>query len=297
MSGPQQSSSGERRSGRCPVDAETELWFEELGHVGPSTEPAVLLMSSAHTTALIWPESILRTILRSGRRVIRFDTRDIGLSTWPSARGQAYTLDRLCSDAVCLIDHLGLDRVDVVGLSMGGMIAQLLALSAPQRVGRLVLIATTADPSRRLLSPRRPELISELEHIRSLDLDDVDRAVAVFEAFAGSRFAFDATWYRQLVVDELDRGTNRSPTHADAMSSAAPWIERLPEIVAPTLVIHGSEDASFPIDHGRTLAERIPRATLVEWAGVGHEVPPLLHDQLARLIVARISSSGAVVSS
>lgn len=266
------------------VGAGIDIWFEDRGRLA---DPVVLLISSANATSMCWPSSLLDGLVDAGLRVIRYDNRDVGLSTWPSAQGLVYTFDDLTADAMSLIDTLEIDRCHVVGLSMGGAIAQRLALVAPLRIDRLVLVATTADLSRRVLSGCDPKLVAALEGIAH-DVGPVERTVMAYRSFAGSRFAFDDDWYRRMAEEDLVRGQNPAPGHGDVMAGTAPWIDELRSVSSPTLVVHGSEDGSFPLDHGHALAHGLRDAQLVVWEGVGHEIPPALHDELTRMIIQHL---------
>jgi pimeloyl-ACP methyl ester carboxylesterase len=264
------------------------LWYEDLGD--PDGDAVVLVMG-ATATVLSWPPELLDALTGAGYRVVRFDNRDIGLSTHIDYASNPYTLDDMATDTLGLIDALGIDRAHFVGASMGGMISQLMAIRHPDRVRSLGLLITSPGPDDRL-SPTSDELIAVASRPATTDAEVEQRTVDLWRVLTGSRFPFDEGPFRELAALDAARGTNPNPGHPIAVFTAPSRMEALAAVAVPTLVVHGTEDPIFPIDHGEALAKAIPGATLVTWEGVGHEVPAQLGPELFPLLLANMAAAG-----
>lgn len=261
---------------------------------GDSTAPAMLLIGGAEASMDWWDDEFCARLAAGGRYVIRYDTRDTGRSTtFPPGR-PAYDGDALLDDPIGLLDALGIPTAHVVGISMGGGIAQHLAVNHPERIASLTLIATSPDgpsgPDRPALPPMSPELAQKFAAggDDTPDWSDREAVIAYYtdgeRTFAGT-IPVDETWVRSIV----GRAWDRSPSMASAQNhwqlGGQPIRERLGEITAPTLVLHGTADPLFPYAHGEALAREIPDARLVPLTGMGHQMPPR---QLWDTVVAEI---------
>lgn len=242
-----------------------------------SGEPT-LLIQGGEGSLLWWPDELIDGLAAAGRRVIVYDNRDTGLSEYVD---QPYELDDMAADALELLDALQIQRAHVAGVSMGGMIAQVVALRAPDRILSLGLLATTPGPDARL-EPAPEDVLDGIDW----DAQGVEATVAFCRAIAGTGIPFDEDYYRRLATADEARGINRDGGHAHALRNAPSRLDRLGEISAPTLVVHGSEDPIFPLSHGQALAGGVPGARLHVWDGVGHELPPPLMGDLASQLVA-----------
>ncbi len=251
--------------------------------VGDAADPAVLLLGGATSSMDWWEPDFCRRLAEAGRFVVRFDARDTGGSTqWPVGQ-PGYTGEDLSLDPLRVLDALGVAAAHLVGVSMGGGIAQDLAVRFPDRVLSLTLIATTAAFDRvgdEDLPPpeaRVQRLMEEGEP--ELDWDDEDlvvgRMVEVQGVFAGS-LGLDDT-----VPDIARRVVRRTPDVRASVTNH--WVvigggegepHTMAEIAVPTLVLHGTDDPMFPLPHGEMLAREIPGARLVPLEGMGHENPP-----------------------
>ena len=263
------------------------LWYEDLGD--PDGEAVVLIMG-ATASAISWPQELLDGLTATGHRVVRFDNRDIGLSTHVDYAADPYTLDDMADDTVGLLDGLGIDRAHLVGASMGGMISQLVAIRFPDRVRSLALLITSPGPDDRL-SPTSAEVVGIASRPVTTDADLEQRGVDLWRVLTGSRFPFEEARHRQLAVMDAVRGTNPNSAHGMVVFTAPSRIEALATVGVPTLVVHGTEDPIFPIDHGEALAKAIPGSTLVTWEGVGHEIPTPLGPDLVALLQANIAAA------
>lgn len=249
---------------------------------GSPTDPTVLLISGAASSMEGWDEEFCARLAAGGRRVVRYDPRDTGQSVTSPAGAPDYTFTDMVADVVGLLDALGADRAHLVGISMGGALAQCVAVAHPERVATLTLVSTSpAGPTESQLSP-------PAERLRATFADPLpepdwsDRAAVIEYLVAGERlFAapalFDEAAARELTGRVVDRSRDieaASKNHRMLPEDDDPITVRLAEVAAPTLVLHGSEDPLFPLDHGRALAEGIPGARLITLDGVGHQSPP-----------------------
>ena len=255
---------------------------------GDAGNPAVLFVGSS---MLSWPEELCERLVAGGRRVIRYDVRDTGRSeSYPPGK-PGYSLADLVDDAVGVLDATGTERAHVAGMSTGGWIAQLLALDYPERVETLTLIASRSNAP----GPVDEDLPSHhdtvMEAIRTSSAPDwsdegsvVDHLVRQAKTLAGAG-AFDEASARGRAEVEVARTTDiRCATNIASADHGARWRERLGDISAPTLVLHGEDDPFFPIGNGAALAAEIPDARLVRLDRTGHRLPahtiPIVADEL-----------------
>lgn len=245
---------------------------------GHAADPALLLVGAAMS---LWPDELCARLVAGGRRVIRYDVRDTGRSRTSPPRRPGYSLADLVDDAVGVLDATGTGRAHVAGMSSGGWIAQLLALGHPDRVATLTLVASrpnTPGPVDTDLPEHDPALMDVIRHTPEPDWSDpdavVEHLVVLAGTFAGSG-TFDEAAARAQAEADVARTTDmRCATSNIAFADHGPrWRERLGEITARTLVLHGEDDPFFPIGNGEALAAEIPHARLVRLARVGHRLP------------------------
>tara|TARA_Y100001970_G_C14118085_1_gene794750 strand:- start:16 stop:972 length:957 start_codon:yes stop_codon:yes gene_type:complete len=201
--------------------------------------------------------------------------------------GAKYDLNNMADDAVALMDHLSIGKAHLVGASMGGMIAQVITLDYPDRVLSLTPIMSTPGIDDPELSGMKPSLIEGLKNSMLLDMQGKyeDGIISVYRELAGSRFPFDEEKFREELKPIMSHGHNPFAGHAEAVGASPNRRSRLTEIKVPTLVIHGTEDAILPYDHGEALAEGIENSELMTLEGVGHEIPQELNDEICSRIV------------
>ncbi|MEU7004585.1 alpha/beta hydrolase [Nonomuraea sp. NPDC046570] len=259
---------------------DVDLAVQAFGN--PST-PAILLISGAQASMDWWDDDFTARLAASGRYVIRYDTRDTGRSTTFPVGAPTYKQDDLLADAVGVLDAYGLAAAHIVGISMGGGIAQRLGIEHPERVLSLTLMSTSPGGPGGPDNPDLPPISEALakmfeEPAPGPDWSDRDAVIAYFLA---AEHAFSGT----IPVDEdrvrrtAGRAFDRSPVPAAAsnhwmIEGGEPIRPRLGEITAPTLVLHGTEDPLFPYGHAETLAREIPGASLTPLPGMGHQMPP-----------------------
>jgi pimeloyl-ACP methyl ester carboxylesterase len=249
---------------------------------------------------LWWEEGFCRLLAEGGRFVIRYDHRDTGRSVTYEPGRPEYTGSDLIADAVGVLDAYGIAAAHAVGVSAGGAFAQLLALDYPDRVLSLVLISTSpATPGERGL-PSATERYQQFVTSATADWSD-DRSVIEYlvdyaRVLAGDARTFDEAGTRELVRRDVERAHNiaASENHGLAAEGEMPR-EPLSTIAVPTLVIHGTEDPMFPLEHGEALAREIPGARLLTLEGTGHGVERADWDAIARAILAHTAAGCASV--
>lgn len=267
-----------------------EVWVELDGD--PGAAPIVLL-GGADASVLRWPSSFVTPLVEAGRRVVRIEHRDCGLSTKIDPE-QPYRLEDLACDVVGVLDALGIDAADVVGYSMGGAVAQVLALDHARRVRGLVLVATTPGLGDERLPfaadwfvERMAERLFEPPP-RTFD-ERVAWTVDLYRLLAGDRYPFDEEGQAQLAAAEVERAWHPESGHGVAANASPSRLDRLAEISAPTLIVHGTRDPVYAIAHGEALAAGIPGAELVTVDGLGHEVPAAFGAELAELVLRHLT--------
>jgi pimeloyl-ACP methyl ester carboxylesterase len=257
---------------------------------GDPESPAILLIGGAATSMDWWEEEFCERLASGPRFVIRYDLRDTGQSVSYEPGAPQYGGPDLVTDAVGLLDALRLARAHVVGMSMGGGIAQRLALHHADRVASLTLIATS--PGGADLPPMSDELRAWFEEPPpEPDWSDrqavVDYIVEDLRQHAGT-LPFDEEEMRAFAGRIVDRTVNIASSMKNhyLLEGDEPVGPRLGELTAPTLVLHGTEDPLFPYGHAEALAAEIPGARLLPLEGMGHELPPRpIWDQVVAAIL------------
>jgi pimeloyl-ACP methyl ester carboxylesterase len=267
---------------------EVSLCTESFGE--PSSPPILMIMG-ATASMLWWPEELCAALANAGRFVIRYDNRDTGRSTTGAPGAPGYTMDDMADDALAILDGYGLARAHLVGMSLGGMIAQLAALKQPGRVATLTCIGSCAfDEDDEDLPPMDPALLAHFGTLRMLDWRDRDAVVAFrvesFRISAGRRPDFDEARARRLAEAEYDRAiTPQSAMNHAMLGGGDAWAGRISGIQAPTLVIHGRHDPVLSFAHGRRLADKLPSARLVP-LDAGHELKEADWEEIVAQICA-----------
>jgi pimeloyl-ACP methyl ester carboxylesterase len=280
----------------------------EYESIGSPTDPAIVLISGLGTQLLRWTMPFCERLAAEGSRVVRFDNRDIGLSTYfddhpvpdigavarAVAQGQKpdapYTLHDMAADTVGLMDALGIARAHIVGRSMGGMIGQLVASTYADRTLSLVsIMSSSGNPA---LPAPKPEAMAVLTRPGPDPAVDEDAFVA--HALANARiigspgFPFDEAAHGAQVRQETRRAHHPAGAGRQLAAVTATGDRRahLKTIAAPTLVIHGDADPLVPLAEGQDTAANIAGAELMVIEGMGHDLPAPLFERVA-LAVAR----------
>ena len=269
---------------------------------GDPDAPAMLLLAGGASSMDWWEAAFCERLAAAGRFVLRYDQRDTGRSSHAPLGQPDYSMDDLARDALALLDAFGIGQAQVVGISMGGTVAMRMALLAPRRVSALALISSTPGerPSGPKLPTMSPALAAYFEgEAASPDWADrsavIDHIVGSLGPFSG-RIPVDEASARTLagqIFDRSDKLENAETNHWMVGSKAPSLRDRLQEITAPTVVLHGTDDPLYPLEHGRVLAREIPHANLVALEGMGHEMPPpVLWDRVIEALVQAPPRSG-----
>jgi pimeloyl-ACP methyl ester carboxylesterase len=268
-----------------------ELCTEVFGD--PDDAPILLLMGMGGSM-LWWEEEFCRMLANGHRFVIRYDHRDTGRSVTYEPGRPGYTGADLVADAAGVLDAYGIPAAHVVGLSMGGALAQLLALDFPDRVLSLVLISTSrALPGKGALPPSTEEL-AQFVSTTEVDWSDaeslIEYLVEYSRVLAGGKRPFDEASVRELARRDVERARNFAAAQnhgvlADDERSRKP----LSSIGVPTLVVHGTADPMFPLLHGEALAKEIQGAKLLTLEGAGHGLDRADWNALTRAILDHTS--------
>lgn len=276
--------------------------------------PVVLLIMGLGMQLIAWPEPFVQGLVRAGYRVVRHDNRDIGLSQsfdgarrrnllWEALRQKLglpvrapYTLQDMALDAIGVLDALDIRDAHIVGASMGGMIAQRVAATAPQRTRSLVSIMSSSG-ARGLPGPR-PEVGSALmRRPRSQDEASlVEYSLGLVRMIASPGWPFDEAANRERIAIGLRRSYRPEGIVRQMLAIGADTglrCEVLPKIAAPTLVLHGDADPLVPIACGRDTARRIPGARFEAIPGFAHDLPPGAQEALLAHMIPFLQAADA----
>jgi pimeloyl-ACP methyl ester carboxylesterase len=298
-----------KRTGPAKVQS-NGIWIAYETFGDPDAAPLLLIMGLG-MQMVAWDDEFCRQLADRGFWVIRFDNRDIGLSTWfdqvetPSVHEVAlgrlmrrpveppYRLEDMAADAVGLLDALGIESAHVVGASLGGMIAQLMAIHHADRVRTLTCIMSRASGDR---SAGRPTLKALALLFGRMPEDReayLRRAVRAWKVLGGPRFPPDAARVRARASVAWDRGHNPTGVWRQLLAemSSGSRVEALREVRVPTLVIHGDLDPLLPHQGGRQIAAAVPGAELMIVEGMGHSLAPPLWSRVSDAI-ARLARRG-----
>ena len=273
---------GVRRSLPTTITANgVEICVQTFGQAG---DPAILLIAGAECSMDWWEDEFCELLAAGPRFVIRYDLRDTGQSVTYPPGAPEYDGSDLTADALGVLDALGIERAHIVGMSSGGGMGQELALVHADRVATLTLLSTSPVGPRPADRPDLPPMSAELasrfaEAAPEPDWSDreavIDHIVEGLRPFSGS-LPFDEDGKRALAGRIFDRTINIASSLKNhwLLEEGESMRKPVSEIIAPTLVLHGTEDPLFPYEHGEALAREIPEARLVPLEGAGHELPP-----------------------
>ena len=297
------------------LDSEVKKGNVTVGNVtiayesqGAPQAPAILLIAGTNSQLTFWPAKFCQRLVSRGYRVIRFDNRDIGLSTkfdqaglpdW-AAIGKAlaerktpslpYTLDDMANDAVGLLDALGIKKAHIVGISMGGMIAQRVAYAHPEHTLSLTsIMAGGSTPTFPLVA--KPELVGKIPAPGAAadTAAYIKREVQSMKILAGPVYPITEAQALERARQAVNLAYYPDGLHRQGAASVAGFYaggqDKLKTINVPTLVIHGTEDPIVVVDAGRDVAASIPGAVFQLIDGMGHDLPEPLTERLANLIV------------
>ena len=302
-----------------------DIWYEEFGD---REQESILLIMGANANCKQWDQEFIDQLVANNFHVVRFDNRDVGKSTWigkepafskllkflPSfilkpivnsifglavdAEGKfkfgnssaQYNLSDMAKDAVSLMEHLEIEKAHIIGASMGGMITQIIALDYPEKVLSITPIMTSPGVQNESLSGPTKELLEAMKKSFIFNLKGriEDGVVEIYRQLTGSRFPFNEQEFREKLKPVIAHGNNPFALHGAAVGASPDRTSRLHEIKVPALIIHGTEDAILPLDHGIAVADGIKDSKRMIMDGVGHEIPEELLPEIINEIVANI---------
>jgi pimeloyl-ACP methyl ester carboxylesterase len=265
---------------------------------GEASDPAILLIMGLGTQMVAWREDFCRQLVERGFFVIRYDNRDCGRSTSMDGRppttrelitrrikNPSYGLEELADDAIGLLDHLDVQKAHIVGASMGGVIAQHVAMRYPARVLTMTSIMSTVGG--RIAGAPKLSIIPLFLSVPPKEKDAyIERAVKLFRA-VGSKRLFDEEYVREGAAAAWERGINFAGTGRQlaAITADGNRSKRLARVNVPTLVIHGKDDRLVTPSGGRATAKAIPGAKLLMVDDMGHDLPRPVWPKLIDAIV------------
>ncbi|MCY9021243.1 alpha/beta fold hydrolase [Priestia megaterium] len=247
---------------------------------GNPQNPAVLLIMGAMCSMVYWDEEFCQQLADTGRYVIRYDNRDVGRSIVYEPGSSNYTVIDMADDAVGVLDSYHIDEAHIVGMSLGGMIAQIMALRHPQRVLSITMIASGifgSDANNRNLPPMDEKILAYHANGAKLNWSDEESVanylVAGSALLCGSKHKFDEQRAYKQVEKEIKRANNLLSMFNHAFLKGDDSYEgKLKEIDVPALVIHGTQDIVLPYEHALALVNEIPNALLLSLKGSSHEI-------------------------
>ncbi len=275
------------RNGTC------ELYYETFGD---SANPTLLMINGLGSQSTNFVDEWIEKLVESGLRVIRFDNRDVGKSTWfddapLDDEGTAYRLADMAKDAIAVLDAAGVDRAHVMGVSMGGTIVQQLAIAHADRLlSATSIMSTTGEDG---FGRSSKEAFALLTGKPATDRESYVQSQLAGQRVWGSPEFFDESRVRATAEAAFDRGFHPSGTGRQffAIGASGPRGDQLRQVTVPFLVIHGDKDTLIDASGGRRTAELVPGARFELIEGMGHDYPPQLWARLTDLVVEHTRAS------
>jgi pimeloyl-ACP methyl ester carboxylesterase len=293
------------------------LWTERSG---APEDPVVLLIMGTSAPAIGWPDELVETLVHGGRQVLRFDHRDTGRSDCVDFAARPYTLTDMAADAVAVLDGYGVGAAHVVGASLGGTIAQWLAVHRPERVRTLTSIMSGPmghdagpawaralngeEPDPDDLPPPAPRFLAHLGRLATMPRTTREERLAAdlstWRVLCGDALPFDEDAARRFVETAYDQANDYEAATNHDLAGKRMTDDRLvplSSVTAPALVVHGTEDPLRPLPHGEAVAAAIPGARLRTVPGMGHGFfSPGLPRRVAALVLEHTAEPGLMRS-
>lgn len=285
-----------------------DLYFESFGN---PIHPTIVLISGLGAQSISWTDAFCQQLASKNYYIIRVDNRDIGLSPHPYddapidlqkyfmhlSQGQPlqvpYTLFDMANDIVALLEKRSIAKAHIIGRSMGGMVAQLIAARYPEIVLSLTTImSSTGNPALPQASSDIMALMMEPKANPLIDQEQfIDQQIAFYRKIAGSKYPFHENYYRLYILESLQRNydANSVPRQILALMATGDLRNESRTIQAKTLVIHGTDDILVPKEAGHDIANTVPNATLQLIDGMGHDMPEPLWNEIASMILKHIA--------
>lgn len=275
---------------------------------GDPEAPALLLLAGLGLDLTSWADTLVAGLVGSGLRVIRADNRDAGRSTrantpvptrWQQVRGTApagaYSVEDMAADHVGLLDALGVEKAHLVGMSLGGMIAQTLAATYPERTLSLTSIFSTTG-RRAVGQPARSTVLRLMSGAPTTDVDFADRHLAMLGHIGSPHYPFDAELERERALATWSRGAGEErgasmARQIGAINASGDRTAALGRITAPTLILHGDRDLMVAASGGKATAAAITGARHMTIPGMRHHLPDSLTPDLLRPILDHLNTT------
>lgn len=292
-------------TGKAPCN-NIEIYFETFGK---RHNPAILLIMGLDAQSIMFTQDFIEPLVEAGYYVIRFDNRDIGLSTWLNDtwhRKRPYTLEDMAQDSIELLDYLSITQAHIIGVSMGGMIAQRIAISYPDRIICLVSIMSSGF----ILDPRAVPFFRGRPFVRLIPFFlknftiksklafpaiTVESYVKTYRRLNGKTFPFNHNHLRTIFSEGIENRKGQNPRarfqQFCGIAASGSRLHELPEIKAPTLVIHGTEDPLIPPIHATIYAPKIPNAKMLWVEGMGHQLPKPVLETIMPAIIEHLKTN------
>jgi pimeloyl-ACP methyl ester carboxylesterase len=269
----------------------SSVWYESIGK-NTSTQGAVLLFMGIANDAFGWPQGFIDALVDSGYQVIRYDYRGTGMSDWmPDWKQSPYSLADLATDAKLILDKLNIEKVHLVGVSMGGMVAQEFAIHFPQKSLTLASIMSSGNILDEDVKGISKKITFDLIKIGlkygifSSERNTIKMSIAARIILRGEAdYRIDVKGTAEQVLYNLRKRKGYNPRvsgqHEEAVRRSGSRYAQLRKLEIPSLVIHGQNDPFVPIDHSKKLASVLPNAETKWFANMGHDIPPCLYNSL-----------------
>ncbi len=278
-----------------------EIWYEAFGK---RSDPCFLLVMGGGCQGVLWPDLFCRKLSALGFYVIRFDARDTGYSSYFDYEKNPYTLLDMAKDGVLLLDQLEIEKAHVMGTSMGGAVAQIMAVHFPEKVSSLTLLATSVDfrnvvnamESKSLeglpLSSSSKECLDWIRsfsgsHSKLTGLQKIRRQFEGWKLLNGPKAPFDMRYYGKMLLKTIwrQRSYRTLLNHVFAIAGSVDLLlDTLGKIQIPSLVVQGKEDPIFPKDHGQFLVDSLPQGQLLLVENMGHNLNSFFYDEVIEKI-------------
>jgi pimeloyl-ACP methyl ester carboxylesterase len=274
------------------TNGDVRLCWESFGDPGA---PAILLINGLGSQMTRWPEGFCALLVARGYRALRFDNRDTGLSTG-FGEGEAYTLEDMAADAMAVLDAAGVEAAHLAGVSMGGMISQVIAADHAHRTLSLTsIMSTSSAPGLPQATPRAMAVLTQpTPDFRTDPEAHIAAAVENARVIGSPAFPWPDGALAERARAEAERAWNPtgSGRQMRAVGATGDRSARLTRITVPTVVLHGADDSLLPAEGGRDTAAKIPGAELRIIEGMGHDLPPALFGLVADAILAAAARAG-----
>ena len=268
------------------------IWYNVMTPVD-SPKATILLVMGHSTSSLGWNAYFYQPLVDQGYRVIRYDNRGLGMSDWVEdwKKSNAYSLEDMASDGIAILDHLGIEQAHVFGVSMGGMIAQRLAIDYPDRILTLTSVMSTGyfeDPE--LTQVERQWYLDLIKTILKYGLIQSEKnriclSIGIKEMLQGNgqnEYDLEQRAFQTLYEVRMRKGYNPKvrKQHTQAVHLSGSRYDELPQLQMPALIVHGVEDPLVLIEHSKKYAPMIPNAEQLWIEGMGHDLPEMYIEQI-----------------